>query len=154
MNFKNFINNTLTFFVKRLIELIGLIIIFFSIFLLISLISYSADDPNFIFDEKTKISNLMGFRGSYTSDLILQSFGIISYLYPFTFLFMGITLINNKKLIIVIENLFFLILYTIFGSLYFNIYSNLSFELSINGNGGFLGNFASELLNLNFIIAF
>ena len=32
-----------------------------------------SNDPNFVFPENTEISNLLGFQGSYTSDLFFQS---------------------------------------------------------------------------------
>ena len=43
--------------------------------LFLALITYSPNDPNFIFPENTKIENLMGFQGSFVSDLFFQSVG-------------------------------------------------------------------------------
>ena len=70
-------------FVKnRLIELIGVLSILFSIFLLLSLLTYSPDDPNFIYSpDSIKIKNLGGFYGSVISDFLLQAIGIISFFY-------------------------------------------------------------------------
>ena len=45
--------------------------------LFLALITYSPNDPNFIFPENTKIENLMGFQGSFISDLFFQSVGLI-----------------------------------------------------------------------------
>ena len=56
----------LIFFNKRIIEIIGLLTVLLSIFLLLSLSTYTPEDPNFIFSEKTKIQNLFGFFGSVT----------------------------------------------------------------------------------------
>ena len=62
MDIKKLANSILIFIIKRLIEILGIIISIFGILLLISLISYSPEDPNFIFPENTKINNLLGFQ--------------------------------------------------------------------------------------------
>ena len=54
--------------------------------LIAALVTYSPDDPNFIFPENTQIKNLLGFQGSFISDLFFQSVGLVSYLISFTFL--------------------------------------------------------------------
>ena len=85
MKIKNFIDNTTKFVLKRLSELVGLILLGLSILLLISLISYSPEDPNFIFPENAEIKNLLGIKGSFTSDILYQSIGLISILIPISF---------------------------------------------------------------------
>ena len=50
-----------SFFNKRIIEIIGLLTVLLSFFLLLSLSTYTLEDPNFIFQENTKIQNLFGF---------------------------------------------------------------------------------------------
>ena len=87
-----------SFFNKRIIEIIGSLTVLLSIFLLLSLFTYTPEDPNFIFPEKTKIQNLFGFYGSVTSDLFLQSFGMISFLFCVTIFFTGILIIRYKTL--------------------------------------------------------
>ena len=118
MNIKNITNTLIIFTLRRLIEIIGLILSFFGILLLIALLSYSPDDPNFIFPENTQIQNLMGFRGSYISDLFFQSVGLISYLVPITFIFTGISIIKIKSFFLIIENLFYTVTYSLIGSLF------------------------------------
>ena len=98
MNIKKIANTALHFTLKRLIEIFGIIILFLGLILLISLISYSPDDPNFIFPENTQIKNLLGYRGSYVSDLFFQSIGLISYLIPITLIFIGINIAITKNL--------------------------------------------------------
>ena len=82
MNINKFINNFLIFVAKRLIEIFGAITSIFGILLLLALISYSPEDPNFIFPENAEIENLMGVKGSYASDVLYQSIGLISLLLP------------------------------------------------------------------------
>ena len=50
MNIKKIANITLEFTINRLIEIFGIIILSFGILLFIALISYSPNDPNFIFE--------------------------------------------------------------------------------------------------------
>ena len=159
MEIKKILNNTLNFSINRLIEIIGIAITISGLLLLISLLSYSPEDPNFIFPENTNIKNILGFHGSFISDLFFQSFGLIALLIPFSFIFIGSNIFLNKKILLIIENLFYTILYSLFGSLFFsNFYAN-SFKLYINGNGGFIGKylestFLNSLINLNSQISY
>jgi len=84
MEIKKILDNSLNFLIKRFIEMFGLIISILSLLLLISLIGYSPDDPNFIFPDNTEIKNFLGFRGSFVSDLFFQSIGLISILFSIT----------------------------------------------------------------------
>ena len=144
MNISNLTSIAISFFTKRLLEILGILIISLGVIIFIALISYSPEDPNFIFPDNTNINNLLGYHGSFTSDLLLQSFGVISYLMPVTFIFTGINIFKFKQIFFSIENIFFVILYTIFGTLFFNLYFNEAFDLYINGNGGFVGNYLSR----------
>jgi len=154
MNIKRLANSILIFILNRLIEIFGVIISIIGILLLLSLISYSPDDPNFIFPQNTEIKNYLGFQGSYTSDLFFQSVGLVSFLIPLTFFLTGINIFKNKDIFLFIENLFFIVIYTIFGSIFFNYFYKEAFNLYINGNGGFIGEyinstFVNNLISLN-----
>ena len=146
-----YVNKIAVFCINRIAEFVGIFIISISIFLIISLATYSPEDPNFIFPESTVIENLMGSKGSFISDLLFQSFGLIAILIPFTFFFTGIKILISKKFLIIIENIFFTILYIIFGCLFFQAFSEKSYWLIINGNDGFVGNTFSDTFLLNFI---
>ena len=144
MNIKKIINTTLLFAAKRLTEILGFLVFSSGIILLISLISYSPEDPNFIFPENTEIKNLLGIKGSYISDIFFQSIGLISYLVSLTLIFTGINIIFKKNFFLLIKNIFYSIFYSIFGSLFLNHFYNTTFALFINGNGGFIGNYLNE----------
>ena len=152
MNIKKIANSALLFFIKRLIEILGFIVLLFGILLFIALITYSPSDPNFIFPENTKIRNILGFQGSYTSDLFFQSVGLISYLIPLSLFFTGINIFKSKNFFIIIENTFYIILYLFFGSIFFNFFYEDSFALFINGNGGFVGSFLNKIFFENLIL--
>ena len=144
MNIKNIFEKSADFTIKRIIELFGIILIIFSILLLISFASYSPEDPNFIFNSEKEIENILGFRGSYTSDIFFQSFGIISYLIPVTLIFTGIYIFRSKKIFILLRNLFYTIMYIILGSFFFSFFYKETFWLTINGNGGFVGSYLNN----------
>jgi DNA segregation ATPase FtsK/SpoIIIE, S-DNA-T family len=159
MNIKKIASIALQFTIKRLIEILGLIVLIIGLLLFVALISYSPEDPNFIFPENTEINNLLGFQGSYVSDLFFQSIGVISYLISLTLTFTGLNIFKSKDFFLIIENIFFTILYSIFGSLLFSNFYKDAFTLYINGNGGFVGtylnkNFLGNLISLNFDIAY
>ena len=89
MDIKKTANLLLNFAINRLAEIFGILISLAGVFLFLALITYSPNDPNFIFPENTKIENLMGYQGSFVSDLFFQSVGVIAYLIPLTFFFYG-----------------------------------------------------------------
>ncbi len=151
MVFKNYINKISNFIIRRLAELVGVFLIVISILLFISLISYSPDDPNFIFPDNQEIKNLLGFRGSFIADIFFQSIGLISILIPFSLLFTGLSVTINKKFIIIIENTFFIILYTIIATFFFSIFHKETYWLIINGNNGFVGDLMSETVIADFL---
>ena len=104
MNIKEIVNTVIKFSINRLIEILGTAVSILGILLLTALIFYSPNDPNFIFPENTEIQNLLGFQGSYTSDLFFQSIGVISYLVSITLFFTGINIFRGKDLFLIIEN--------------------------------------------------
>ena len=98
MEIRALANNILDFIIRRFIELSGLIISIIGLLLLIALLSYSPEDPNFIFPDSTKIQNLLGFKGSFISDLFYQSLGLISILISISVFFTGTNIIKSKKI--------------------------------------------------------
>ena len=122
MNIKKTASLLLNFAIKRLAEIFGIVISLSGLALLAALVSFSPDDPNFIFPENTQIKNLLGFQGSFISDLFFQSIGLVSYLVSFTFLITGINIFTSKDFFLIIENIFFSILYSVFGTLFTSLY--------------------------------
>src|SRR5210317_1632392 len=147
MNIKKTADLLLNFAIKRLAEIFGIVVFLAGAMLFLALITYSPHDPNFIFPQNTKIENLMGFYGSFISDLLSQSVGLIAYLISFTLVFTGINILKTKDFFLFIENNFFTILYLIFGTLFFGYYYSDTYSIYINGNSGFVG----EYLNNTFL---
>ena len=136
MDIKKVANLSIDFAGKRLAEISALILFFLGLMLFIALFTYSPEDPNFIFPDNTEIKNFFGFKGSLISDLFFQSVGLIAYLISVTFIITGINLFTNKELFLIIENIFFTVLYCIFGTLFLTHFYSDTFVLYINGNGG------------------
>ena len=159
MEIKKLANYALDFSISRVIEIIGICITVFGFLLLVSLLSYSPSDPNFIFPDNTVIKNFLGFRGSFTADLFFQSLGLIALLIPFSLILTGINIIFKKKIILLIENFFYTISYSFFGSLFFSFFYPNAFTLYINGNGGFVGKyfettFLESIISINTQISY
>jgi len=144
MNIKKTANLLLNFTIQRLAEIFGVIISLAGVMLMLALITYSPNDPNFIFPENTKIENLMGFQGSFTSDLFFQSVGLMAYLIPFTLLITGINILKTKDFFLIIENNFFTILYLISGTLFFIHYYSDTYSIYVNGTSGFVGQYLNQ----------
>ena len=144
MNIKKTANLLLNFAIKRLTEIFGIVVSIIGSMLLIALISYSPNDPNFIFPDNTQIKNLLGFYGSFTSDLFFQSVGLIAYLISLTYIITGINIFRVKEFFLIIENSFYIILYSIFGTLFLTYFYSDIFTYYINGNGGFVGSYFRE----------
>ena len=67
--------------------------------------------------------------------------GIIAFLISLSFIITGVNIFINKDLFLLIENTFFIILYTLLGSIFFSFFYSNTFTLYINGNGGFVGTY-------------
>ena len=151
MKFKDFLLKIKEFLIKRVTELFSLIVILLSVTILISLFSYSPNDPNYIVNSNFKIVNLLGFRGSVVSDFLFQSIGLIAYLVPITIFFTGLKILINKEQLLFIDNLFYCILYIVPGTLFFSYFYDQSFLLTVNGNGGFIGLFLEGTFLASFL---
>ena len=84
-------------------------------------------------------------------DIFYQSIGLISILIPFTIFFTGINILINKSFIKIIESIFFVIIYSLLGSLFFSVFHKNSFWLTINDNNGFIGNLFENSFFLSII---
>jgi len=134
-----------SFFKNRLLELFGIFLIISGVFTLLSIISYSPEDPNFIYSpENIEIKNIGGFYGSVISDFLVQSIGLISVLFTLNISYWGLKISLNKKVENYISKIFFTVVYIICGTSFINIAYNNSFTLIHNGNGGFVGRIINE----------
>ena len=104
LKINNFVKN-------RLIELLGSLLIVVSIFLLLSITTYSGGQENFIFKpENFDIDhrNIGGFYGSAISDFLLQSIGLISFLFVLNLSFWGFNIVTKKNVSVIVSIIWFL----------------------------------------------
>ena len=152
MDIKKTANLLINFTIKRLAEIFGIIIFVAGTLLLIALVYYSPEDPNFVFPDNTEIKNILGFHGSFVSDIFFQSIGLVSYLISLTLLITGINIFRTKEFFLIIENIFFAIIYSILGTLFLSQFYSNAFTLYINGNGGFVGNYFNQTFLTSLIL--
>ena len=84
-----------------------------------SITTYSGGQENFIFKtENLDIDhkNIGGFYGSAISDFLLQSIGLVSFLFVLNLFFWGFKIIINKKINNFITKIFYTLLYIIFSA--------------------------------------
>ena len=141
MQIKNGFEKIKDFAIKKFIEFIGILTLIFAFLILLSLISYNPNDPNFIYPENQEIKNFLGIYGSIGSDFLLQSIGLIAYFLPITLIFLSLTLIFQKTLISILNSFFYIVCYSIVGTIFLTQFYKEAFFLVINGNGGFVGNY-------------
>ena len=141
MNIKSGMEKVKKFTYRRIIDLIGVFLFILAFCILVSLITYSPNDPNFIYSVDRKIQNLFGIYGSIGSDFLLQSIGIISYFIPVTLFLLSIRIIYQKDPTSIINSFFYIICYSTVGTIFITQFYNDTYFLMINGSGGFVGNY-------------
>ena len=133
MNIKKTSDLVINFTLRRFAEILGIIISTTGVLLIASLLTYSPEDPNFIFPDNTEIKNILGFQGSFVSDLFFQSIGLISYIISITLIITGFNIFLKKEFFLIIENIFFAIIYSILGTLFLSHFYSDTFTFYING---------------------
>ena len=141
------------FIFNRLIEIFAIGLFLLAISLSLAVVTYTPDDPNFIFSEGQKVKNLLGINGSIISDFFFQSVGLISYFIPITIIFSAINIFFKKTPSIIVNNIFLVVCYSLIGTFFLSVFLTSPYFLYINGNGGFVGNFLNEsvFLKLEFL---
>ena len=87
MEIKNYLNKSINFAIRRLFEVFGVLLVVLSLYILISLISYSPEDPNLIFKDISSVNNMMGKNGSIISDFFVSVFWInVFFIFSYNFI--------------------------------------------------------------------
>jgi len=86
------------FLINRLTEIIGICLIGFAIIGFATLLTYSPFDPSFNNETTQEVQNIFGISGAIIADLLMQVFGLSSYLLLLFFLSWSYRLIIFKKL--------------------------------------------------------
>ena len=106
------------FILNRLAEISGLLSIFLSIFIIVSIFTYSPIDPNLSHFTNASTANLGGQLGANLADILIQFFGLCSYALSIPLLAWSYKLIRFKSLPFFSINILSLPIFIIFlGSL-------------------------------------
>ncbi len=67
---------------RRLNEIVGFLLLSLGLVMLLSLVSYHTQDPSFNTAAASRPLNLVGYLGSYLSDVFFQTFGAAAFVFP------------------------------------------------------------------------
>ncbi|MBR5154161.1 MAG: DNA translocase FtsK 4TM domain-containing protein [Alphaproteobacteria bacterium] len=89
-------NNMLT---KLTSSLLGVFLLVFSVSLILSMFGYTPTDESFNVSNSDSINNFMGRFGSYSADLIVNSFGMAIFVFLIPLFIWGYLLISHHKIL-------------------------------------------------------
>ena len=130
--------SNIPFFKKRLLEIIGLILLIISTVIAASIITFNINDPSFSYLSDSATSNVFGKYGAYTSDLLIKLFGVSSILIFFIGFVWGLKLFIHKKITFLWLRLIFIPITLISTSTTLNI--EKIFSVNLEG-GGIVGKY-------------
>ena len=125
-SYQNFITN-------RLFELSGILLLFLSCFIFLSLLSFSPLDPSLNNLTSSEVSNLGGIIGANISDLLVQLFGYSSFILTVVLLSWSYKLIFHKYLPLIALHTFLLPFFLTSISVFLNL-------LNLSSFNGFISN--------------
>lgn len=137
---------------RRLIstsEILGVLLIFLSVFLFISLISYDSQDPSWaaVSSSNQEVHNYTGRVGASLSETLFQIFGLVSLVFPFAIFYIGIQIFlpkGNKNIVLKTLAVSFLML--ILCGLTFILFHSITWKGAEIPSGGFTGDLFSSIL--------
>ncbi len=145
---------------ERSHKILGTVSLLVSIFLFVSFVSYFGtwkEDQSqilnqgvgFLFDTESKVANLMGRLGAYTSHgLIRQAFGLSSFLFCCFFFVAGVNLLSARKVFSVWRNLRYVTVGLLIASVALSFLFS-SFEFPFGGSvGDMINNWLQAFLGM------
>ena len=136
------INNRLREFFSLIIAGIGLVFLF-------ALLSYNFDDPSFRNATGLGPKNMIGFLGSYSSDILFTSLGLASFCLPIVFLSWSYRILIKGRVNFLFRRAIFLPVTLFIGALFFSTNESPNFWNFANGLGGITGDTCLEYLLKN-----
>jgi S-DNA-T family DNA segregation ATPase FtsK/SpoIIIE len=136
---------------RRLNEIIGFLLLSLGLVLLLSLVSYHTQDPSLDTAASSRPLNLVGYPGSYLSDLFFQTFGAAAFLFPLLSFLLSWKWIRSEELEAGGVKIFGSILLTLALSAAFSFVPLHLFDgtIRIGGTLGLtLANYLVDLLNV------
>ncbi|MDR0696170.1 MAG: DNA translocase FtsK 4TM domain-containing protein [Christensenellaceae bacterium] len=132
--------------------LLGFIVLLFSIFVIVSIITNDSSDSGAFTSSATNIKNIFGNYGAYTADLFVQFFGLMSYFLSLLLFIWGWNIILGR--IYYIKHKYTaLLFFLIIGCVVLNVFSSNYYGVKIINKfnidyyaGGFLGYLMSKII--------
>ena len=146
---KNNKENYFSFSSDKTKKILGILLILFSVFLLLSIISYDRRDDSYLNGDE--LLNWAGIFGAYTSNFFIKStIGYFSIVFPLLFFTFGISFFKRITARILIHSLNFLLLSGIIIASFFGVfrmhYNVFAGNYELSGLvGDYLGGFLSDL---------
>ena len=134
------------FLINRFFEVCGVSTILLSIFILISITSYSAFDPNIYNLSNAEITNLGGHIGANVSEIMLQLYGYSSFLFSIVLISWSYKLFFRKELNLFALNILLLPISVFFLSVFFEL-------LNILNSNGFMAEQTIDFINKSELIS-
>ncbi|MDH7513722.1 MAG: DNA translocase FtsK 4TM domain-containing protein [Clostridiales bacterium] len=133
----------------RSFEVVCFLLILFSLYILISLVSYSAKDPSWASAAAPgqKIQNYGGKVGASLSEVLLQFFGLVAFLLPIVLGYQGVKALlphGQKRFLTKLAAGFFLLL--LLSALFTLLFQRFSWRGADLQSGGLLGDVISTFL--------
>lgn len=125
-------------------EILGVTSILFSLYLGLSLLSYSKWDASLFTYTKTPMKNYGGVIGSYVSDLLMSSIGFAAYLIPVALIVFGIRRLMSKEKRMVYLSGTVLLIFSV--SLLSSLLLKTFHVITENNPGGVIGSVMAGLL--------
>jgi len=123
----------ISFFKRKVLEIIGLILLIISLGIAMSIITFDMNDPSFSYLSDSTASNILGKYGAYISDLLIKLFGASSILIFLIGFVWGLKLFIHKKITFFWLRLIFIPITLLSTSVALNI-ENI-FNLNLEGGG-------------------
>jgi DNA segregation ATPase FtsK/SpoIIIE, S-DNA-T family len=136
---------------SRLLEFFGLLCFSVSVFFFLALGSYNFKDPSLNnATPSLQVNNYAGLVGSYISDFLLTTFGVIVFILPIILLIYAVELIMHKRIKTIPEKLLTLPFFIIAGAALFEKFNAIKDYPNefYSHNGGVLGLFIYNKLSL------
>ncbi len=133
-------------------EISGVVLFAIGIIILLSLVSYSPNDPSFLtFNPSIEVKNYIGRFGSTIAEVLMQCFGLSCFIIPLIFFFFSANLffVKIRKEIFLKGIISFLFILTL-SSLFPFITNPIKWENVELKSGGFIGELLSNFLIKNF----
>ena len=138
-----------SFFQQRFHEGMGLLLLFCTIYLTLSLVTYTSEDPSFnVSGPSGAVLNSGGLVGAYVADMLLQFFCLSAFILPLVIGSHGIQMVAHKETQDIYVRLLTIPLLLVSSGILMQLWSPMPYwpDAEGIGNGGLVGTLASNMM--------